>query len=317
MKPSAKKGFTIVDLVATMVVLTFAALILAVCMGTAWKLRAQAASWQASGAQLNSITAQKLGSPAKLTLTSGSSSLTAGPGSHGGAGGYYRSLDGLASAWVYYPDTMDWSALNGSGLAPQPAPASAQGDPLELAVPTAPAGLADLSFSVSGGTEGEGYGPVLGAGSIQVDRHVSVVLRQEFLYLAGGGGGKGDISSVYKAGGSPGSLTAAPASANGQPLLVYVAAELHVNRIQEGEGVLSWAWQPGWYAVPAGTDLFSADLSADTARTWRLDYQGIAREGGNPPSGNGDLTADERSALVQRLDEAYARLVLAGVTFQP
>ena len=165
MKPSAKKGFTIVELVAAMVVLTFAALILAVCMGTAWKLRAQAASWQASGAQLNSITAQKLGSPAKLTLTSGSSSLTAGPGSHGGAGGYYRSLDGLASAWVYYPDTMDWSALNGSGLAPQPAPASAQGDPLELAVPTAPAGLADLSFSVSGGTEGEGYGPGLGAGS--------------------------------------------------------------------------------------------------------------------------------------------------------
>lgn len=84
MKPSAKKGFTIVELVAAMVVLTFAALILAVCMGTAWKLRAQAASWQASGAQLNSITAQKLGSPAKLTLTSGSSSLTAGPGSHGG-----------------------------------------------------------------------------------------------------------------------------------------------------------------------------------------------------------------------------------------
>ena len=48
MKPSAKKGFTIVELVAAMVVLTFAALILAVCMGTAWKLRAQAASWQAS-----------------------------------------------------------------------------------------------------------------------------------------------------------------------------------------------------------------------------------------------------------------------------
>lgn len=45
MKPSAKKGFTIVELVAAMVVLTFAALILAVCMGTAWKLRAQAASW--------------------------------------------------------------------------------------------------------------------------------------------------------------------------------------------------------------------------------------------------------------------------------
>lgn len=314
MKPSAKKGFTIVELVAAMVVLTFAALILTVCMGTAWKLRAQAAAWQASGAQLNSSAAQKLGSPAKLTLTSGGgSSLTAGPGISRGAGGYSLSLDGLTSAWVYYPDTMDWSALNESGLLPRPAPPPTQGDPLELAVPTAPADLANLSFSVSGGTEGEGYGPVLGAGSILVDQHVSVVLRQEFLYLAGG-----DISSVYKAGGSPGSLTAAPASGNGQPLLVYVAAELKVNCIVSGEGgAHSWAWQPGWYAVPAGTDLFSAELSADTARAWRLDYQGVTREGGAPPLGNGDLTADERSALVQRLDEAYARLVLAGVTFQP
>lgn len=311
MRPSTKKGFTIVELVAAMVVLTFAALILAVCMNTAWKLRAQAVSWQKDSALLGGNATQKLGRPAALTLEGGGRSFTA-PESVGS----YARVNDLLTAWLHYPHTLDWSDLNESGVSPQGLPPPEAGDPLTLPAPEAPA-LQKLSFASSASTDGGAYdyGAALGVSELLVDQHVSVTLRQEFLYLAGGGSGQGDITSVYKKGGAPGSLTAAPKSGNDQPLLVYVAAPLTVSCILQGEGPAhAWVWEPGWYAVPAGTDLFSNALDAETARAWRLDYMSIARPGGAQPSGNDALTRQERAELAERLDKAYARLVLAGVT---
>ncbi|WP_418665824.1 type II secretion system protein [Allofournierella sp.] len=311
-KKQTKQGFTIVELVAAIVVLAFAALVLAVMMNTAWQLRAQAKAWQDQAAQLNPSTAQSSGLPAGLTLNSGSAALTA-------SGSYSRSAGGLLGVWVWYPLTMDWSALTQSKVAAQPLPASGAGDPLALAAPQPPAAALPGSFSASGSTGGEGYAPAMAASAIGVDQHVSVVLRQEFLYLRGGEGGQGDISSAYEKGGSPGSLTAAPASGSDQPLLVYVAGPLTVSSIPKGEGspAHAWTWQPGWYAVPAGADLFSASLNEAEVQNWRLDFSGILRRDGSRPVSNGDLTDAERAELAQRLDKAYARLVLAGVTFGP
>lgn len=295
-----------------MVVLAFAALVLAVMMSTAWKLRAQAKGWQDQAAQLNTSTAHNMGDKASLTLRGGGVTLSA-------AGSCSRSAGGLLSVWVHYPSTMDWSALTESKVAAKDPPPAAAGDPLALAAPQKPsAAFPSDSFSGSASTEGGAYAPAMAASAIKVDQHASVVLRQEFLYLAGGADGSGDISSAYEKGGSPGSLTVLPASGNGQPLLVYVAGPLTVNCIVKEQGIdSSLRWEPGWYAVPAGTDLLDLGYKSDIFNNWRLDYSGVLRENGSRPGSNADLTAAERAALAQRLDEAYARLVLAGASFEP
>lgn len=302
MKQCSKKGFTIVELVAAMVVLAFAALVLTVMMGAAWRLRTEAGSWQNSNAQLGSYSAQRAGYPATLTLRGGKT-LTTPDGV-----GSYMAVEGLVTAWAYYPKTMDWSTLTESGAGAQARPAAGAGDPLALAAPSEPT-LQKLSFSSSASTDAGAYnyGAAVGVSELLVDQHASVVLRQEFLYLAG------DVSSAYAQGGAPGSLTAAPKSGNGQPLLVYVANPLKVSRIVKEQGETFWIWQPGWYAVPAGTDLFSSTLGEAEAQTWRLDYTGITRADGSHPASNSDLRPSERSELEEKLDKAYARLVLAGV----
>lgn len=305
MNRTRKKGFTLVELVVAMVVLTFASLILAVCMQTAWKLRTEAVKWQNAGADLNVSAVSGLGAKAKLTLTGGLANLTASDA----VGRAFSLPAGLKVVSAYYPLTMDWSALRESGVQPASASFSGSTDPLALSTPNPPSGGTGTGGSP---TFAEGNHvlqkdvPALSLTSLTLtETHTNLVIPQEFWYLSG------DLSTSYGKGGVPGTANVIPASGNNQPLLVYVAKNCNVYRIERevSASAPAWVWTPGWYAVPAGTDLFSAELNADTAQKWRLDYTRYNL------TGNDALTDPQRAELQAELDKAYARLILAGVTF--
>ena len=298
MARKTKQGFTLIELIVAMVVLSLAGLILAVCMRTAWKMKAQASLWQQDNAELSDQVAQNdpAAKPAKVNLLPvGNLALKLTT-----EAGRWFTVNGVNGVTVNF-ESMDWSALRQSGAQAQPVPTPAP-DWLEFTAAPVNKPANDPILLPDSGNYTTGEAPLATADGayLAVDQfelkspHTNLMLTAEAVSL------NGNITAEENS-----SITAAPAS-GGQPLLLYAGAACSVLV----GGTPRAALATGWYAVPAGTDLLAA--GQDDWNGWLLNQASFVDPVPLPGAEPEAAEKQRLAALTAELDKAYARLKLAG-----
>lgn len=289
-----KQGFTLIEFVVGLTVLSLGALILATFIRASLNLQLASKEERDANAQvnqsLNDASLSNIDSVVIFTTTDGASLLPA----EYRISGKVAKADSLIHTQFLLSIQPYWIGNNLLHLynEPKEKPQQAVSDPLCLS----PLNLSNLSSTTLSNdlTFNETDAWIWLSGGEYTTKS-TLVLSQEVVILSNDSGNLtiGSGSHIIF---NPKSND----SANQQPTLLYA-----INDITIAFSDRSATLSKGWYAIPPSYDL--QDL-INNQSSWRLDYMRYSTD-------ITSLTQEQSKTLANELDQAYARVCLAGLTF--
>lgn len=289
-----KQGFTLIEFVVGLTVLSLGALILATFIRASLNLQLASKEERDANAQvnqsLNEGSQSNIDSVVTFTTTDGASLLPA----EYHISGKVAKADSLIHTQFLLSVQPYWIGNNLLHLynEPKEKPTQTISDPLCLS----PLNLTNLSSSTLSNdlTFNETDAWIWLSGGEYTTRS-TLILSQEVVILSNDSGNLTIGSSSH--------IVFNPKSnafANQQPTLLYAVNDITID-FSGHSATLS----KGWYAILPGYDL--QDL-INNQSSWRLDYMRYSTD-------ITSLTQEQSKTLADELDQAYARVCLAGLTF--